>query len=280
MSKILANQFKKPKRLTICADDFAQNESITQGILDLAAANRINAISCMVNDPYWSEGAASLTQLPTGVSKGLHFNLTHGQPLSHQWRQHHGKHFPSLTQLLGLLFARQLDVSTIQHELLAQWDAFVEKTGCTPDFVDGHQHVHQYGHVRQALTDVFLAKRFQGACRISTNGIKDIFSLDGFPKPMLMWLLGGQILKKKLSRHPVQLNTSFAGFYPFKQTTTYRTHFRKFLAQSRSGGLIMCHPGKISTDKQDPLYPFRINEYLYLMSDAYHQDLKEFGVEH
>lgn len=267
------------KQVIICADDFGQSDAISLGIHELARANRIHAISCMVNVPGWAASAASLKQLTANVLTGLHFNLTYGRPLSHHWRRQYGQTFPSLGQLLSMLLTRRLDAAVIKSECLAQWDAFAEQTGQAPRGVDGHQHVHQYGLLRQVVCEILLEKQYHGACRTSTNGLKDIGARVGFPKPMLMCLLGGRSLNRLLMHHRIQTNTSFAGFYPFKHAASYRRYFRAFLEQSSDGGLIMCHPGLASTDRTDPLYLSRHHELTYLMSDLFIQDLKEFGFE-
>ncbi len=43
------------REMILCADDYGQNEPISQGILELALNKRINAISCLVNTPYWQD---------------------------------------------------------------------------------------------------------------------------------------------------------------------------------------------------------------------------------
>lgn len=271
--------------LTVCADDFAQNEPISEGIIELAQHRRIHAISCMVNTPLWETGASllnnrlSLKLATKPVAIGLHFNFTLGKALSKQWQAHYGPSFPPLTKLLYLLYTNRLNQAIIKHELTAQWDAFVEKMGRLPDFLDGHQHIHQYKHVRSLLCAMMNEKNYQGQCRSSTNGSRDLIALDAYPKAPLMYLLGGRLLKTNLALHQIETNTSFAGFYPFKQAKHYRLYFRRFLAKSKPAGLIMCHPGYASNDKTDPLYQTRLHEYLYLMSDAYRLDLMEFGFE-
>lgn len=263
--------------LIICADDFAQNAPISEGILELALARRLNAISCMVNEAYWKQAALSLETVPSEVAVGLHFNFTSGKALSRAWKETYGTYFPSLSQLFGLVYSHRLDKSTVVSELLAQWDYFVSQVGREPDFIDGHQHVHQFGIIRKSLFEVLKLKDFLGFCRTSTNGLNDLYSLNGFPKPMVMLLLGGWALKKNIKQQQIQTNTSFAGFYPFKKSSVYRYYFRKFLAQSKPGGLIMCHPGGPSKDKTDPLYKSRLNEFNYLMSELYWKDLEEYG---
>lgn len=295
------------KDLMVCADDFGQHVSISEGILALAAQQRINAVSCMVNGGDWLASARmlhaviasdseasqqgsvvqaiarndgvnnSFSQTQPALSVGLHFNLTEGRPLSPSWRKQHGDQFPSLPQLIGLLYRKKLDLSLVHQELLAQWDAFTVQLGQAPDFVDGHQHIHQLLGVRQVCCDVFRLKAFQGWCRVTSNGIGDWVLSTGFPKPMAMWLLGGHAFKKRLRQQQINTNTSFFGFYPFKQAASYRHYFRGFLAKSQKGGVIMCHPGLPSQDQHDPLYGSRPQEFSYFASDAYVQDLKEFG---
>lgn len=265
------------KKLIICADDFAQNAPISEGILELALARRLNAISCMVNETCWKQAALSLKSLSPEVSVGLHFNLTSGQCLSAHWKKSYGAAFPSLPHLIGRVYSQRLDKAAVVGELLAQWDHFVSQVGREPDFIDGHQHVHQYGLIRDMVCEVLKQKRFSGFCRIPTNGWRDVYACQGFPKPTAMLILGGIALKNKMTQQQVQTNTSFAGFYPFTKSSHYRYYFRNFLAQSKPGGLIMCHPGSASQDKTDPLQTSRFNEFNYLMSDHYWNDLEEFG---
>ncbi|MCX7115740.1 MAG: ChbG/HpnK family deacetylase [Gammaproteobacteria bacterium] len=265
------------KNLSICADDFAQNESISTGILQLASLGRLNAISCLVNGGSWRELAATLKSLPNHVAIGLHLNLTLGDALSLHWKARYGRTFPSLSHLFKLVYLGKLCPKSILSEFESQWAKFVEYTGRTPDFIDGHQHIHQYGVIRAVCIRLFERHAFKGICRVSSNGLNDLYSLRGFPKPAAMYMLGGARLRRALLRHEIKTNTSFEGFYPFKQAANYRHYFRQFLAHSQPGGIIMCHPGHASSDETDPLYPSRGAEYAYLMSDDYGHDLKEFG---
>ncbi|KAB2641711.1 MAG: ChbG/HpnK family deacetylase [Verrucomicrobia bacterium] len=66
------------KRLTLCADDFGQSVAISKGILQLVAAGRLQAVSCLTESPAWPAMAQQLKALGTHHQTGLHFNLTHG----------------------------------------------------------------------------------------------------------------------------------------------------------------------------------------------------------
>ena len=70
------------KTLILCADDFAQSEQISYGILRLAEKRHISAVSCMSNSELWSEHAALLKPYLNQVDAGLHINLSDGSPLS------------------------------------------------------------------------------------------------------------------------------------------------------------------------------------------------------
>lgn len=264
------------KNLWICADDFSQNAPISEGILNLASKQRINAISCMVNRPLWPEVATCLKNKTDFLKIGLHFNLSYGTAISEEWKEHYGAKLPALQTLLFLLFMRRIKTEIILSELLTQWDTFVENVGYVPDFLDGHQHVHQFPNVRQAFIALCLKKNFTGFCRTTTNGIKDFFSSDCFPKPLAMQLLGGRSLQKDLNKYDLKTNSSFFGFYSFNKAINYRTYFRSFLAASRKDGIIMCHPGLPSQDKTDPQYMIRRFEYDYFLSNEYINDLQEF----
>lgn len=261
-------------KLYICADDYAQSPAISEGILRLAREGRINAISCLSNSPDWPQHAKPLQTL-SDVHCGLHFNLTWGEPLSTAWRQQYGTVFFALSELISLVYTGKIHLDVLKAELRAQWLRFEDHRGKAPDFIDGHQHVHQLPIVSQALLAIYEEKQATGFVRCTSNGYRDLFTWQAFPKAQALFLLGGAGFRKRGASIP--MNTTFAGFYPFNHSKRYRDYFRGFLAQSRTQGLIMCHPGLKTKDEQDPLCSSRPDEYDYLMSESYLQDLREFG---
>ncbi len=259
------------KQIILCADDYAQNMAISEGIVHLAENNRINATSCMVNSPVWDAAHHALLPLQATLYTGLHFNLTHGNALSAAWKKHHGAKFPELPALLKSALCRRLNRDAVVAELQAQLDAYTKAMNAYPDFIDGHQHVHQLPVIRDALpSGVFI--------RNTTRGWADLFSMDGFPKRQLIALLGGLALNKQLKRQGSPTNSSFSGIYEFSHSHQYRQYFTRFLSRCLDNGLIMCHPGNVSDDTQDPLHALRQYELAYFSSDEYLQDLSRYSV--
>lgn len=261
------------KALILCADDYSQNEAICNGILLLAKKNRLNGISCLTNSDIWPDTAKALVSLQTTHFIGLHLNFTLGKPLSKQWQKSYGDKFNSHLILLKQCYLGKLDPYIIEAEVKAQIAAFNQSIGANPDFIDGHQHVHQLPVIRDVLIKLYQSQSVTDFFRQTCNGVSDFFSGKSFPKQSLIALLGGYAFKRRLGQHSIKTNTSFAGIYNFNKSGNYRDFFNEFLSKSRHEGLIMCHPGAESNDKSDPLYKNRVREFDYLNSDKFIQDL-------
>lgn len=258
------------KLLLVCADDYGQNSAINQGILGLAGNKRINAISCLANMGTWTEAAAQVVPCAHSVYVGLHFNLTYGYALSKAWQRAYGECFPTLQHLIRRAYLGGLSANIIDAELRAQCDAFSRSIGFQPDYIDGHQHVHQLPVVRQVLLKLSQAYHFPVRQTVSIS-TANLFK--GFPKRHVIAALGGLTLKKLLVRAQIPTNTTFAGLYDFTKAQQYARWFNFFLAHSADGGIIMCHPGLESNDVKDPLKQSRPYEWSYLNSEQYLRDL-------
>ena len=139
--------------ITLCADDYALHPLVDEAVVLLAQAGRLSATSCMSTAPRWREAAPQLLPLRGRIQLGLHFNLTEG---------HGGAHAAhSLGQVLTAAYTRRLPASALQDAWRAQLDAFEDAIGSAPDFIDGHQHVHQLPGVRRALL-AELQRRYAG----------------------------------------------------------------------------------------------------------------------
>jgi chitin disaccharide deacetylase len=261
------------KNILICADDYSQNNAICDGILNLLSQKKINATSCLVNSESWNETHQALNQFKNHALIGLHLNLTLGSPLSQTWKKYYGNSFPGLGQVIRRCYSSTYQKDAFVAEINAQVDAFTHALGINPDFIDGHQHIHQLPGLRDVLMASHTQQHWTGFFRNTSNGVSDYLSLASFPKRQLIALLGGHDFKKSLTQEKKASNTSFAGIYNFKHAANYRHYFKKFLKLSQPGGLIMCHPGMPSTDHRDPLYRSRHHEFHYFMSDDYVQDL-------
>ena len=266
-----------PKEILLCADDYAQSTAISQGILTLVNAGRINAVSCLVNKSAFDETYADLLACRSKCFIGLHLNLTLGQPRSAMWRSHAGELFGSLPKLICDAYLKRLDLRVVQAELQAQLDVFVDTMQCYPDFIDGHQHIHQFPVVRDALLNIYREKNMSCFLRNTYNGLLQSYRFSAFPKSALLALLGGAKFKNLLIQEAIPANTSFSGVYPFARAKSYRKYFTRFLSETVTGGLIMCHPGVESRDNDDPLLYSRPEEYTYFMSDSFVQDMQTYA---
>ena len=264
---------KMSKVITLCADDFGQNTAICEGILALAALKRINAISCLVNFPAWFEHYAELMTLPDSCAIGLHFNLTCGQALSDPWRSQIGGTFAGLSNLIQKTSMRAFDPHVIHAELKAQLMTFIETMDRHPDFIDGHQHVHQLPQVRDALIRLYQDEGLSCRVRKTHNGCSDQWPRLGFFKVQALAWLGGRRFSSLLSRSNIPSYAHFSGVYSFSGAKNYRRAMQSFLAHTRDGGLIMCHPGLASDDRDDAIRASRPLEWAYLMSEAFDDDL-------
>jgi len=263
------------KNILLCADDYAQNESICDGILQLAKRKRINAISCLVNSSAWSEVCSPLKQVKNSCYLGLHLNLTFGQALSTKWRDKYPANFGSLSSLIKQAYLRRLDRGCVEAEICAQIDAFSQAMNAAPDFIDGHQHIHQLPIVRESLLAVYKQKNLTAFCRNTSCRWQDLIRHPNFPKRQAIALLGGAIFKRMLKQQAILANSSFAGSYNFVNAPNYRHYFKRFLKLMHSGGLIMCHPGTNSLDLTDPLQQYRHHEFNYFMSNVFLSDLDD-----
>jgi predicted glycoside hydrolase/deacetylase ChbG (UPF0249 family) len=252
------------KNIILCADDFGQNASISEGIIDLCHKGRINAVSCMVNGEAFLSHIEALKT--TGVSLGLHLNLTHGKALIS------GEPHLSLGALLQTIYlSRVFSQDDVYAEVHAQIKAFKQVVGFYPQFIDGHQHVHQLPIVRDALMQAVSSCGFHPWFRTTYSDITKVKSF----KALLLYLLGGKKFAKVIRQSGFATCQGFTGEYPLHQGGKYRSRFKKFLIQIPDGGLIMCHPGLISQDPQDPIASIRFEEYDYLSSPEFISDLKD-----
>lgn len=255
------------KSIILCADDFGQNAPISEGIIHLSQQGRLNAVSCMVNGQAFISHIQDLKA--TKVQLGLHLNLTHGKALISG-----ENHYPLSALLQAVYVSKSLKPNDFCAEINAQIKAFKQITGDYPKFIDGHQHVHQLPIIRDALIQVVDALGFKPWFRTTYSAIKQVKSLKAF----VLYCLGGKAFAKKNAQLNYNTCCGFSGEYPLKQGGSYRVRFQKFLSNTPDGGLIMCHPGLVSHDKQDKIANIRVEEYQYLSSLEFQQDLASAGV--
>ncbi len=255
-----ARAARAAKRVVICADDFGWGPAVNAGILSLVDLGRLTAVSCDVEAPAFAAGAAALRARDGSVELGLHLDLA--------------PHRAGLLALLARSAARVVDRRAVKRRIEAQLDAFEQATGRPPDFVDGHQHVHQLPAVRDTLLDV-LAVRHGPSLPWVRNTVP---RRPRGPKSVVIAALGGVQLRRELRRRGVRHNADFAGVYDFDPRAAYQALARRWLADLSDRGLLLCHPGTAPGDPRDPIAAARSAERAYLGSPAFESDCAAAGV--
>lgn len=256
------------KTIIVCADDFGLNPGVCQGILQLAHSQRLSAVSCLVNMADFSTHARELSDLKNQVLRGLHFNLTEGYLLSE----------PnilcfSLNELLIKTHAGLIKSSFLAKEFNAQLDRYINEMGSVPDFIDGHQHIHQFPKIRTIILGLYEQRlRAHGTFIRSTY---PAITLTPFQfKARILAATGGKVLYARLTQQNIPHNRYFSGVYNFAQGTDYRSLFRQWLSLVPNDTLIMCHPGLGDLNK-DSIAHARIVEMDYFASTAFVEDCLE-----
>lgn len=125
--------------MIVCADDYGISPATSEGIRDLIERGLISSTTCILTRP---SSLADLKKLRSvaGVDIGLHFTL----PSPRGGFLKLGEVARSLLHTPG----RQ-----IEAELERQHKIFTQVMGRTPDFYDGHQHIHILPKVANALAE-------------------------------------------------------------------------------------------------------------------------------
>lgn len=258
------------RALILCADDYALHPLVDDAVQQLAHAGRLSATSCMATAPRWREAARALQPLRPQLSVGLHFNLTEG----------HGGAYAA--QALGCVlrqtYARRWSQAWLRDAWCQQLDAFEQTMGTAPDFIDGHQHVHQLPGVRDALL-AELQARYAGQAAPWVRSAAPAQGQWRNAKALVIALLGGWAATRRWRRAGVAMNRGFAGVYGFDAPDAqhYGTHMQTWLAQGQDGGLLMCHPATAEVPA-DAIGRQRPVEFAYLMSPAFGELLRRSGV--
>ena len=144
------NHTKTSRAILLCADDYALHPLVDDAVQQLTLAGRLSATSCMTTSPLWPQAAPALRELRPRLSVGLHFNLT---------EDHGGQHdAQTLGTVLRQAYARQMPHDLMRKAWREQLDAFEQVMGTAPDFIDGHQHVHQLPGLRAAMQQELQAR--------------------------------------------------------------------------------------------------------------------------
>ncbi|MBI3431839.1 MAG: ChbG/HpnK family deacetylase [Hydrogenophilales bacterium] len=256
-------------------DDFGQHEGINQAALDLAGRGRISTISCLVDGPAWHTGARALQAHAGSVEAGLHLNFTEdfGQGACH-----------ALPALIRRSYGRLLDRARIRTAIQRQFDRFEQAMDRLPDFVDGHQHVHQLPVIRDQLIAVMNQRYGSARPWLRSTLPPAACWKSGLPyaavaKSWLIGRLGAKSLRALARRHGYPQNNRLVGVYGFELSETdYLRNVKLWLDCARDGDVLMCHPSLPWTGG-DSLQGARNQEYRVLSSEAFSALLESARLE-
>jgi len=252
-----------PRAVAVCIDDYGLHEGINQAALELARLRRVSAISCMPDGPGWRAGAAALRDLPADTQLGLHVNLTEALGPGGLARP--------LSRLILRSYARRLDGAALRREIGRQLASFEAGVGRPPDFVDGHQHVHQLPGVREALIEVLNQRRAAVRPWLRCTHPADLrrghgISLAARAKSALIGRLGGPALGRLAAANGYPQNGRLLGVYAFDGSERqYLERLQAWFEAAHDGDVLMCHPS-LDGPWPDPILAARTREYRVLSS--------------
>ncbi|MEJ1159051.1 ChbG/HpnK family deacetylase [Prosthecomicrobium sp. N25] len=268
------------RNIVLCADDYGLSRGVDAAVLDLVDRGRLSAVSCMVAGRSLKETAGDLAALADRTEIGLHLTLTDLPPLGPMpGLLARGR--PDIGGLIRRSHARALQYPEIEAEVRRQIAGFEEIFGRSPDFVDGHQHVHVLPVIRRALLDQVRTGRLPATTwlRSCAEPLREIrrrgieVAKAGFIAVLSRGLAEGAV------RAGARANDSFRGVTNFRPDPSVRAAFKAFLTGPGERPVVMCHPGRAGWDwdPTDLIPDARQREYAYLASDAFPEDLAEAG---
>lgn len=268
------------RRIWLCADDYGLSPAVSAAIRDLIARRRINATSVMVSAASFSPSEAAVlgAAAERHAAIGLHVTLTAPfRPLTAGFAPTRDGAFLPLSAMAGRALAHWLQFEDLEIEIARQFLAFRAAFGRAPDFVDGHQHIHVFPQIREALLRVIRDAAPQAWLRQCGRSAAARKSLAD-PKGFVLDALSAR-LARLAAGAGVRTNPAFAGTYSFAAGADFSALFPGFLDGLPDGGVVMCHPGKVDDElrRLDPLTDLREREYAYFLDDDYPQLLAARG---
>lgn len=257
------------KSITLCIDDYGMSDEINDATNRLVGADRVHAVSCMSSMPGWSQASRALHHFDQQqLDVGLHLNLTE-PPDANRF----GNRLPVL---ISRAYSGLLPHRAIAVELNRQFDEFEQAFGRLPDFVDGHQHVHQLPGVRDIVLDIVCERYLDRRPWLrSTKPRKAASKFDQISlKQHVIYALGGRQFGRDATALDCQQNQGLIGVYDFQgSANAYHGRLAHWLSICQDGDLLMCHPARASESlpktRGDKIMQARLREYSVLMSEEF-----------
>ncbi len=258
------------KEVVLCADDYALNAPVSQGIVALVVLGRLSATSVMSLSPRWAEDAVALRDLRERLDVGVHLDWTSSFAID-------AGHGSGLGVVMARAALRLYSQQHIEDEIERQLDAFEAHWQAAPDHIDGHQHVQQFAVFRHALAKVLLRRYGQAAQRpwlrvsqVAQPGLK----------AKVISAMGAQGLQQWAQTQAWPCVGPLLGAYGFDGgMDDYAHRMQGWLADvpQDKAALIMCHPA-VSAQTDDEIGNARKQEFAYLAGHDFVQHMFDAGV--
>ncbi len=258
--------------LVVCADDFGIESGVDRAIVELAQTGRLSATGCLVTSERFSSAAPLLSGLPIDV--GLHLNFTEFLGLP-------GFYTP-LGRLIALSYTRRISRIDVRRQIEVQLDLFELHMKKTPDFVDGHLHIHQFPVIRDELLAA-LSRRYAGRLpwlrdTRPTHMSGSLPFMQRF-KAHVIGALGARRLVSQAKRAGMVVNDGFMGAYDFSRPhPPYLSMLSAWLENARINSVLMTHPAQYASDKL-AFGRDRVEEYRVLGSENFAALLERHGLK-
>jgi predicted glycoside hydrolase/deacetylase ChbG (UPF0249 family) len=255
------------RRWVCCADDYAIDAGAIEGIAALIGQGRVTATSALVEAPLWPSAAAALPA-NARADIGLHLNLTQA------FAQQPDPVWP-LAELIARCRLGAISRPGLRARIERQLDAFEDCMGRAPDYVDGHQHVHQFAIVREELLSA-LVRRYAPALPWLRSTRPPPAVRD--PKARLIAALGDRALRCRAAAVGARTSAYLVGVYGFDgDGPSYGRRLRRWMHAGPDGTVLMCHPSR-SPQAGDPIATARGAEYQVLGGGQFVAALSEAGI--
>lgn len=253
-----------PRQWIVCADDFAIDTGAVDGIVELLEDGRITATSALVDSPLWRSAAQALPadirrRTPGAMVRaevGLHLNLTQafGSQTAAVW---------PLGELIARCAVGAVPSQALQAAIGHQLDAFEDAMGRGPDYVDGHQHVHQFAVVREALLSALQRRYGSDLPWVRSTrppaAVRDL-------KARGIAALGDRRLRQLAGALHIRTNAYLVGVYNFRgDAASYWRRLEQWVQSGPQATVLMTHPAA-RAQPTDALGAARTMEFATLRS--------------
>ncbi|UOD51223.1 ChbG/HpnK family deacetylase [Orrella daihaiensis] len=260
------------KVIAICADDYGVDLHVDRAIVDLARIGRLTATSVLVDARISDQSRAALQALEIDI--GLHLNFTE------ELGDLSADTVMPLGQLILRAQTRCLSRRWVRQNIERQLNRFEALLGRTPDYVDGHLHVHQLPIIGDELLAALRDRQLPAGFWVRDTRAGEL-SDSPWSERFKSWVVGNlgmHRLTLNAASQGIHTNRGFFGVYDFtKSHRPFIEMMRAWLAHAVPGALIMTHPSKQALPG-DPIGQARVDEYQILASDAFGHLLQQQGV--